>query len=462
MSDQNLNEVQRQLEQESVELGIAKYRAALADDIASVQPGIALMKRAISPVAERITDFIKQAKAGRAGKAASVAFFLEQFEPDVAAYMAVRKIISGLAQRVPLTRLASSIGAYLEDAVNFDKLKAEAPGLYRQLQRRIATRKDAGVRHLILRRQSKYAGLKTVTWDQTSKVKLGLRLIEFVIEETKMIEIVQIARGAKDTPLYVVATPGTAKWLEEANNRCEILAPTHLPMVVEPKQWSTPYNGGYLSQRLTLVKVRNSAYLSELKECDMPAVYAALNALQATPWRINGAIFDAMKQVWDTGLSLGGLPTRDSLPLPVAPQGDFDVAKEARTEEQKARIKAWKTEANKVYTKNMEMESRRISLAQKLWVAEKFSPFEALYFPHVMDWRGRVYPVPATLSPQGDDASKALLEFATGKPLGDNGAYWLAVHGANCFGVDKVAFEERTEVGVRSTRTTSWRPRSTR
>jgi DNA-directed RNA polymerase len=234
-------------------------------------------------------------------------------------------------------------------------------------------------------------------------------------------------------------------WLEQAHNRCELMAPMHLPMIVEPKAWSSPFNGGYLSQRVSLLKVRNEAYLSELTECEMPAVYAALNAMQSTRWRINRGILAALKSVWDAGLSLGELPPRDSLPVPTPPQADFDVAKEQRTEEQQARIKAWKAEANKVYSENMRLESKRVSLTQKLWVAEKFEQYDAIYFPHVMDWRGRAYPVPATLSPQGDDAAKAMLEFADGKPLGDNGAYWLAVHGANCFGVDKVAFEERTK-----------------
>jgi DNA-directed RNA polymerase len=445
MEQKNLNEVQRQLEQESVSMGVQRYRDALADDLTSVQPGISLMKRAIGPVAERIDAFVKQAEAGRAGKAASVAYFMAQFDSDVVAYMAVRKIINGLTARVPLTRLAASIGTYLEDAVNFENLRTEAPGLYRQLQRRIATRKDAGVRHLILRRQSKYAGLKTVTWDQTSRVKLGLRLIDFVVEGTGLIEIVKIAKSAKDTPYYVVATPGTMEWLEKANARCELLAPMLLPMVVQPKAWTTPLNGGYLTHRTSLIKVRNEAYLSELREVEMPAVYSAINALQETRWRINKGILGALKTVWDSGQSLGKLPTRDSLPVPVSPQADFDTPKEARTEEQNARIKAWKTEANKVYSKNMQMESKRLALSQKLWVADKFTDFEAMFFPWVMDWRGRAYPLPATLSPQGDDSAKALLEFADGKPLGENGAYWLAVHGANNFGVDKVSFEERVQ-----------------
>src|SRR5690606_34581180 len=76
-------------------------------------------------------------------------------------------------------------------------------------------------------------------------------------------------------------------------------------------------------------------------------------------------------------------------------------------------------------------------------VAKKFVEYDAIYFPHNLDFRGRAYPLPPLLSPQGDDQAKSLLTFSRGEPLGDDGAFWLAVHLANTFGVDKVSFEDR-------------------
>ena len=70
---------------------------------------------------------------------------------------------------------------------------------------------------------------------------------------------------------------------------------------------------------------------------------------------------------------------------------------------------------------------------------------EAIYFPKLVDFRGRVYDAPAFLKPQGDDLSKGLLTFANGKRVGDAGAYWLAVHGANVYGEDKCSFDERVD-----------------
>jgi len=66
------------------------------------------------------------------------------------------------------------------------------------------------------------------------------------------------------------------------------------------------------------------------------------------------------------------------------------------------------------------------------------------YLPYQIDHRGRAYGVPQLINPQGDDAGTAQVEFADGKPLGENGAYWLAIHLANCYWKGKkVSFEER-------------------
>jgi len=56
-----------------------------------------------------------------------------------------------------------------------------------------------------------------------------------------------------------------------------------------------------------------------------------------------------------------------------------------------------------------------------------------------------MYANTAFLNPQGEDSARGLLEFSTGKPLGNSGLPWLQVHLANCYGHDKVSLEERVE-----------------
>src|SRR6266566_1373512 len=48
------------------------------------------------------------------------------------------------------------------------------------------------------------------------------------------------------------------------------------------------------------------------------------------------------------------------------------------------------------------------------------------------------------MNPQSDHIGRAQIEFADGKPPGERGAYWLAIHLANCYWKKKkVSFKKR-------------------
>src|SRR5207249_360517 len=83
-------------------------------------------------------------------------------------------------------------------------------------------------------------------------------------------------------------------------------------------------------------------------------------------------------------------------------------------------------------------------MAFRFGQAVRLSAEEKFYFPCQVDHRGRVYPVPPLMNPQADHIGRALIEFADGKPLGERGAYWLAIHLANCYWKKKkVSFKKR-------------------
>ena len=89
-------------------------------------------------------------------------------------------------------------------------------------------------------------------------------------------------------------------------------------------------------------------------------------------------------------------------------------------------------------------QARDAQMASRLAFAERMLDEPRFYFPHQLDHRGRAYPVPQVVNPQSDNAGKALLEFADGKPLGERGACWLAIHIANCYWKkNKVSFAKR-------------------
>jgi DNA-directed RNA polymerase len=82
-----------------------------------------------------------------------------------------------------------------------------------------------------------------------------------------------------------------------------------------------------------------------------------------------------------------------------------------------------------------------MEIAQRLAVVDQF------YTPMNLDWRGRVYSL-THFNFQREDRVRALMLFANGEPIGEEGIYWLKVHVANCGAfdkVDKLPIEERVK-----------------
>ena len=92
------------------------------------------------------------------------------------------------------------------------------------------------------------------------------------------------------------------------------------------------------------------------------------------------------------------------------------------TEAQISEFKLWKQRSTKVYEENIRLRSKRLMTMRIRSMAEQFSVYNAIYFPHTADFRGRLYPASSYLTPQGNSLSKGLLKFADGKPLGTNEA----------------------------------------
>lgn len=80
----------------------------------------------------------------------------------------------------------------------------------------------------------------------------------------------------------------------------------------------------------------------------------------------------------------------------------------------KAAQKRYAKDVNPIQRENDKNESKRFAVMLMHSLGEKYKDESAIWFAHNLDWRGRVYPLATCLSPQGDELSRALLEFANG------------------------------------------------
>ncbi|MCJ8158649.1 DNA-directed RNA polymerase [Sphingomonas sp. LaA6.9] len=450
----DLMEGQRGLEAESRAIGQAQYRnkrtASWMDafgpqaDEASLPPGRAMLRQAFEPTVKAIEEFLASGKAGRAGRR-HVAFGLLKpydVDPKALAYLTLRCAIQAGAQQLGAQSAANMVARAVMDHIQGMEFARANPAGAEGVQRSLAGRSVVSAKRQRAVTAIHEAEGVALHWEPREKLLLGTKLLELAADATGLFELTLNKKNrSKDYrhEYRLEMSDKALSWLEKQHKRCELLDPLPLPMVVPPRPWTTPTDGGYLEPPIgnQLVQSYARPYLEELKGMDIDPVYRGVNTIQNTAWRINRRVLDVMEAISESGGGMAGLPLRDLEPLPERPE---TAAKGTKLEVD------WKRARAQVHARNARGKSKRFALAQQLWVARKLADFPAIYFPHDLDWRGRVYPIPqAGPHPQAGDTGRSLLEFSQGKALGANGARWLAIHVANVFGIDKVSFDDRIE-----------------
>ncbi|KAI9797462.1 MAG: DNA-directed RNA polymerase [Piccolia ochrophora] len=212
----------------------------------------------------------------------------------------------------------------------------------------------------------------------------------------------------------------------------------HLPMVVEPKKWTTFEDGGYLQTRVGAMRIKGDQaqrqYLQAATEKgDMDQVFAGLDVLAKTSWKINRKVFEVMLSAWNSGEGVADIPPADpQLEYPPEPTPSADPMSRPN----------WIKQLRHVENEKAGLHSQRCFQNFQLEIARAYL-HERFYFPHNLDFRGRAYPIPPYLNHMGADNCRGLLMFSEGKTLGASGLSWLKIHVANVFGYDKASFTER-------------------
>lgn len=286
-------------------------------------------------------------------------------------------------------------------------------------------------------------------WPKETRRFVGLAMIDIVVRATKQFEVLPDPSGksSKRNKAMLLLLPSASfrEWLSEAVEVEEVIRPQYLPTLIRPKPWTGVRSGGYWTPFVRtpwMIRFKSAnetnkgRAIDELDGREMPSVYKALNMIQDTAWKINKPILDVVKHFWEADTGIAGLPKREAKKLPPKPE-NFEEDEEAR--------KHWKRMARDVYSDNARLFSRTITAKRCIDIAELYKDEARLFFPHILDFRGRCYPIPAALQPQGTDLARGLLTFEQGTPVSslDGSHYWLMIHAANTFGNDKWTFDER-------------------
>lgn len=456
--DLDLYSVQETIEQKSRAETVLRFENELGKKIQKGEQsgtyfGTSLLKRAIEPMTDIIIETQEQLKTGKAMNALVAFKFISKLQPDVVAYLTCRVIIDRIVTNSRIQDVALRIAQACEDELRYTSFDNQHPWLFKKIQAETDTTRKRK-RETFVAAYNRYCET-WVHWSKQEKLHVGMKLINIFTQATGFVEEYRTtARGKNKTDIHIKATQAVCDFIAANKDTAGLLNPVHVPMVVPPVDWTSPVDGGYLTYhtpQLPFIKIRQNAqsknYCEDLKShtAEMSDVYDAINAVQRTPWRVNAFVLEVFSKIHEAGLPVAGLPSREDIPKPPSPLLADQSTKEL-TDVEKAKFKTWKKNTTEIYEANLALKSKRLMTAKIGSIADRFVSFDAIYFPHTMDFRGRLYPAPMYLNPQGNSLAKGLLQFAEGKALGSSeAAFELAVHGANCFGYDKVSMDERID-----------------
>lgn len=407
--------------------------------------GIPFTSSASSAFASAVREFVNQpATEGRRMNRAAEKLRATGLEPEVIAHLFTKSLYNllPLTHRRRLKRVSLCIKAAdmihdewrIRTFAESQSRKALLKKLFKQFDKRTYPR-DWRKRTIL-----NYFYAEQVEWSAWSthdKLHVGYALLILFRDHTGLVE-------APRESVYVDPSQALLEAVEKAMQGRVLDYMIYPPMVVKPLPWTPShlFRGGYLSTKLIrrypIIKGSRKRDIPRFASMDWSQVLPALNALQETPWRVNRTVLDVLEwAMFERGGGFAELPLADAKPLPAEPPG-------YRTDEEIR--KAHDKICFLIHSENREIISKRLQVLFTISVARQFKNFKAIYFPHNLDSRGRAYPLPAFLNPQGPDFTKSLLEFADGKPIRtDEDAAWLAIAGANAYGKDKISLQERVD-----------------
>lgn len=417
----------------------------------TTQYGRRIISASVEAVANLIRESIEQSVSdGLVKTAGFAAMFLHDKDEKKLAAITCRGVLDMVSANRTFTSVAISIGRMVSDEVIAENMKVmEKPSfnMWKQILDRNGFKTTPKRTGSILRKMATGYKLPISGWTQKERLIIGTFLIDCFIRATGLVEIKNLFIAKRKTQLYLVPTRQTAAWIADYNNWAEIMEPTYLPMVVKPMRWKSGeiYGGGYDivgARKEPLVKSQNRKFLNSIMGVRMDEVVDAINKLQETAFKINKRVFSVMMDFWNAGQFVGDLVVYKEIPLPTRPNPDTTPIED---------VKAYYREVATIHGINDSNRSRSLQASKVLYVADKLKDEERIYFPHQVDFRGRAYPIPPFLNPQGTDLAKSLLLFSNGKPIkNEKERDWLLIYGANLWGLDKKPFSERIDWVVKN------------
>ncbi len=436
-------------------LGVERYRrSALSADVAQLPPSQRLIRETVGPLLRAFQDNVSFVTgADRKACQSESLRWLAEGDSLVQAAGSVSVAASdlmtpqwsgvGYSDGVPcrpVAQVARTIGAYLltcrENAMWITEQPKDS-ALLKTFKARYPEPTAADWRAF-----RKQHGLERLDVSEGFSVQVGAAVLGWLIDGSpEWLCRTTVYEGVRSVNMVALTDQGTSI-LADVNARAEVAYPLHAPMIVPPHDWRYDergnLEGGYSILRVDALRGNRKQHTRAVDRPISEASLGALNAVQKTPWTLNRWLHLVAEECEAAGIVVGDRSSIVAVPKRLSEDEWAALSAEDRTAFSKKRREAGEANAS--------AKGQLDALLNTLVGARQLEGQSAFYFPHSLDFRGRIYPVPTWgPNPQGNDLARSLVMFAEGRPLGPDGLFWLYVRAANCAGQDKLPLEDRVQ-----------------
>jgi len=400
--------------------------------------GISTIDALLPLVVNRIKETNKRIHEGHTGQLfKQINHYLADVEPLAAAAIACKitidKVFSVKEGNNQLTRVSEAIGKAVENECQMRHYERHAPGLLTTLKKNywhksIGTDQKVVVIQTLMNR---YEVQRWETWGAANRVRLGGWLLDCLLETSKWFEVKTIRVGRK-TNNHVIPTPEFMSIKDEVMYNAELFSPLAWPMLIEPNDWTAEKPGGYLLNEI--MRGHTMVRRSEVSPIQGEKPFEFLNKIQKVAYTLNPFTVKVAEILQGKGTSVGKFQPICHHELPNKP---VDIA------ENEIARKQYRRDAAEVLNRQAQEFKKSCRTRMTMETVERFKNKEKFYIPWSFDYRGRVYPIPAFLTPQDTDFGKSLIRFADESFMDDEAERWLRFQVATCCGLDKETLNDR-------------------
>lgn len=437
--EQLARQYQRELSARTEAINRLRERTRVAEErtyASSTVYGNAFIKAGLQKITEEISSKLHRISQGWATEKAEAVIPIKGCDPAILALITAKGVLDVLGvrriEKPTYVYVTTHIGRLVYDQIMLDQFEAAHPDLFAKAKLTIHAHKGYLYKVQRFRAAMRKAEYKPDKWSLAVQHLVGGWLVDCLARSTGWVASRTVSKGGKQQVTVLTYSADFLRAKEALLEQAEGFAACLWPMLCEPNDWINGADGGYLTNELRRLNKLIRSVVS--RRCSVrrdSAALAMLNRLQKVPYRINPEILDLANFCMEHRLTVGKFRAEEPTPPPPKPE-----PWETASEEDKLAYRRARTE---IEDNNSALAQKNYRTTECLFVANKYKD-DTFWIPWSFDFRGRVYPIPTSLSPQGTDFEKSLIYFEEEGPVND---WWLGFQVATTWGLDKAPMEER-------------------